>query len=316
MMTTPTDSLSPLTTTNNNNHCNHLLDQQTTPLPFSTTYPIVHHPSSDATLNMNNSIWDFLMAQIRSQLRGMSPDACFIHVRELQEMAHSELLLSSSDYHLNGMSSLPIDGRQHRTSATAGYRNNQQHNSVSSISSSMRQQQLSVGSSTAGLALFSPMGRGRDLTTVPPQSPVASPSHSDTESETELDDDEVSSSPSKMILMTATNDDGQDMASRISEEPLMSSSGLKFHEDSPPAQIRPNQKKKDVPPTTTPLPPSKKISSTMKAATTKVATVKAKKSWSATKSSPVKGGSSKAKKGFTLGILIPEQDDIDDCYQR
>ena len=132
------------------------------------------------------------MAQIQTQLRGMSPDACFVHVRELQEMAHSELLLSRIDDHLNGMSPLPLVGRQHhRHHASTGYRNNQ-FTSVSSISSPMRQQQRAVGSSTstAGLALFSPMAR--DLTAAPPQNPVAPPSHSDTEVK---DKDEVSSSP-------------------------------------------------------------------------------------------------------------------------
>ena len=142
----------------------------------------------------------------------------------------------------------------------------------------MRQQQPAVGSSTSQLALFSPMGRD-PTTTAPPQSPVAPAD----ESETEL---EVSSSPpSKMMLTTA--DDG-DRTSHISEEPLMSSGGLKLRGDSPPARIRPNQKKKDASPTTTPVPP-KKISSTKK----KKTNVKSSKR-------TVKKASSSVKKGFTL----------------
>ena len=280
------DSPSPLATTNTN-HCNTTTQQQTTPLPFimnhitGNTHPIVHHPSSDAPLS-NNSIWEFLLGQVRNQLRSMSPSECFIHVRELQEMAHSELLLSRSDDHLNSMSPLHLVGRQHRHRASTGYRNNHNQNtSVSSTSSPMRQQQPAVCSSRAQLALFSPMGR--DHTTAPP--PVA-PSHAAAEDEDE-DKDEVSSSPpSKMMLTTA--DDG-DRTSHISEEPLISSVGLKLHRNKDSSSVRqPNiQKKKDtLSPTTTPLPPKKKISSAKKK--------------SATKSSPVKGGSSKAKKGFTL----------------
>ena len=64
-------------------------------------------------------------------------------------------------------------------------------------------------------------------------------------------------------MMLTTADDG-DRTSHISEEPLMSSGGLKH---SPPVQVRLlNQKKKDTTssPTTSPLPPSKNISSTKK----------------------------------------------------
>jgi len=254
------------------------------------THPIVHHPNRDTateSMLLNSSrgtVWDFLMAQIQTQLRNMSPDACFVHVRELQEMAHSELLLSQSDDYLNGMSPLPLVGRQHhRHHASTGYRNNQ----VSSISSPIMQQQPAVGStSTAGLALFSPMARG--LTTSPSQS-RAPPSSNAAETEAELD--EVSSSPSKMMLMTATNDDGlEDNSSNTNEDPVTSSVGLKLHRNKDSSSVRqlPNiQKKKDtLSPTTTPLPPKKKISSAKKK--------------SATKSSPAKGGPSNVKKGFAL----------------
>lgn len=73
---------------------------------------ILHHQPRGGDAAGSGSIWDFLMVQIRTQLRNMSPDACFLHVRELQEMAHSELLLSRSDDHLNCMSPLPLVGRQ------------------------------------------------------------------------------------------------------------------------------------------------------------------------------------------------------------
>jgi len=248
------ESHPPLT---NNNHCNHLLDQQTTPLPFSTnhstggnTHPIVHHPNRDTDAPLSsNSIWDLLMAQIQTQLRSMSPDACFVHVRELQEMAHSELLLSRIDDHLNGMSPLPLVGHQH-TQPTTGYRNDHQstHTTlVSSISSPMRQQQPAVGSRSAQLALFSPMARG--LTTSP-QSRAPPYHHAAAYAdETEL---EVSSSPSKMVRMTAINDEGlEDSPSHTNEDPVMSSNVLKFREDSPPVlhhPRRPRQPRRRVSP--------------------------------------------------------------------
>ena len=106
------------------------------------------------------------------------------------------------------------------------------------------------------------------------------------ESEPEL---EVSSSPSKMMLTTGDDDGLEDNSSHTNEYPVTSSVGLKLHRNKDSSSVRqPNiQKKKDtLSPTTTPLPPEKKISSAKKK--------------SATKSSPAKGGSSKAKKGFTL----------------
>ena len=289
------DSLPPLSTTNNN-HCNTTTQQQTTTIPFSmlhftgNTPPIVHQPNrnrdtaAESMLQLNSSsggIWRFLIDQIRNQLRRMSPSECAVCVRELQMMSHSELLLRSG-YHLNGMSPLPLVGRQHHTSATTGYLN-RQHDISSSSPPTMQSimQQPDMGSSTT--ALFSPMGR--DLTTSPPQSRAPPSSNA---AETELE--EVSSSPSKMMkLSTVDDDDGRHMSSRISEEPLISSVGLKLHRNKDSSSVRqPNiQKKKDtLSPTTTPLPPSKKISSTKKK--------------SATKSSPAKGCSSKVKKGFAL----------------
>ena len=73
------------------------------------------------------------------------------------------------------------------------------------------------------------------------------------------------------MRMTATNDEGlEDSPSHTNEDPVMSSNGLKFREGSPPVHIRPsNRTKKDTSPTTTPLPLSKKISSTKKKSATK-----------------------------------------------
>jgi len=77
------DSLSPLATTNNN-HCNNQLQQQTTPLPFSmnhgtgNTHPIVHHPSSDATLHMNTSISISLIGIRRQRVTLPAVLFCFV----------------------------------------------------------------------------------------------------------------------------------------------------------------------------------------------------------------------------------------------
>ena len=140
------------------NHSNNYIQQ----LPLPTTPFNMHHElhsssqppinlGTNATTNTSNSsaiIWDYLMAQVKVQLRTMPRDESFFsRGLELQSLVRSEVgICGGKQYLLNGGME-PMTALQSQAAASVGSRGNQHH----------QQQPLSYAVSSTSFVLISPM---------------------------------------------------------------------------------------------------------------------------------------------------------------